>query len=64
MECNVGVTHSWLCTSMDTINYTIEHILQFINSNGVCVRRVGAPRAAASGRLRMDPAAVTKPFKT
>ena len=39
MKCNVDVTHS----SIDTINYTIEHILQFINSDGGCARCGGLP---------------------
>ena len=53
MEWNVDVTHSWLFTSIDTINYTIEHILQFINSDGACAQRGGSPssreQAAAGG---------------
>ena len=52
MELNVVVSHSLLFTSIDTINYTIEHILQYINSDGACAWRGGLPEQPRVGGCR------------
>ena len=36
----MSLTHAYL-HHFDIIHYTIEHILQFINSDGECARRGG-----------------------
>ena len=45
----MSLTHAYL-HHFDLIPYTIEHILQFINSDGACVWRGGSP----SSRLRAN----------
>ena len=49
----MSLTHAYL-HHLDAINHTIEHILQFINSDGACARRGTPSRATASRRLRTD----------
>ena len=45
----MSLTHAYL-HHLDAINHTIEHILQFINSDGACARRGAPSRAGSYGR--------------